>query len=93
MSMPTIDRNERVLTLDSRHLENNAERIISSIVEGILEENRKKNPDKLSDYDYKIFRATKNALFLKYIGTEFEGFTDSIFIDRRLREVVRELFA
>lgn len=91
--MQEFDRNERVMTLDNRHLDKTNERIIDAVLSELLGRREEKNPPHVSKLELtpkqqKKINTIKNILFLKYTSVDYEGFLRGIHKDKRFKGVL-----
>lgn len=89
MARYELDRNERVIFLDSRHLDKSQERLIEAVLNKLTEERKQKITKTnrytsllLTAYESQSIESLKNLLFTKFIGMDVEG----ININRYLRD-------
>lgn len=91
--MQEFDRNERVMTLDSRHLNKSSERIINAILSELIHRREAANPpyvdaEKLTPKQLMKINTIKNMLFLKFTSVDYEGFLRGIHRDKRFKGVL-----
>ena len=82
--MSLNDKNAKVLFLDSRQLNNTAKRIIKST---LIEIERQRVKALGSEaFELRKAEAIRNALFLKFIGADYEGVFQPYFKNRKVHE-------
>lgn len=91
--MQEFDRNERVMTLDSRHLDKTNERIIEAVLSELIGRREEANPpyagkEELTPKQQKMITTVKNMLFLKFTSVDYEGFLRGIHKDKRFKGVI-----
>lgn len=91
--MQEFDRNERVMTLDNRHLDKTNERIIEAVLSELLGRREEANPpyveeEVLTPKQQKMIATVKNMLFLKFTSVDYEGFLRGIHKDKRFKGVI-----
>lgn len=79
----TFDKNARVLYLDGRQLNNTAKRIIKST---IAEIEYQKQKSKVDAFELDKANSIRNALFLKFVGIDYEGIFQPYFKNRKVHE-------
>ena len=83
----SMDKIERLAFLETRHMNETAKRIIKSTLAEILRIKEEKRGD--SAFLQDRMKSVKNTLFLKFIGVDYEGIFQPIYIDRKIKAISR----